>query len=269
LHRHALAEIARFIDVAAKLDSKMIGKKLKWNNRQDRHYAIVRLWQGDNFIGNVPQLLRAVPAGECNDGALTSFDLLHVIHVFRENRIVRHDKDRWKIRTHQRDDAVLELGARMAFGEQISDLLHLESAFECDWKIELAAKEKHAVHIGVFPGNGFNLIAQFQGNLDLRGQRFQRLDDPASFRGGKISHPAEEQTNERENDQLRSKGLRGRDSDLRSGVHINATVAFARNRARDVVANSQGAHTFAPAFTQSAECIRSFAALADGEHQSL
>ena len=115
----------------------------------------------------------------------------------------------------------------------------------------------------------FNLIAQFQNGLDLLGQSFQRFDDPASFRGGKISHPSEKQTHERENDQLRSKRFRGRDPDLRSGVHINATVAFARDRARDIVADSQCAKTFAPAFTQCAERVRSFAALADGEHERL
>src|SRR6266496_1360098 len=99
-HRQTLGEIARFIDVAAKLDRKMVGKKLKRDDRQDRHYAIERFWQGNNFVGNVFELLRAVPAGERNDRTLTSFDLLDVIHVFREDRIVGHDKDRGKIRTN-------------------------------------------------------------------------------------------------------------------------------------------------------------------------
>ena len=50
-------------------------------------------------------------------------------------------------------------------------------------------------------------------------------------------------------------------------MHVNATVAFTRDCARNVVANSQCAKTFAPAFAQRAEGVRGFAALADGEHQ--
>ena len=68
---------------------------------------------------------------------------------------------------------------------------------------------------------------------------------------------------------LRRERFRGRDADLRPGVHVNAPVAFARDCARDVIANSQCAKTFAPAFTQRAERIRGFAALADGENQRL
>src|SRR5437773_9434296 len=52
-------------------------------------------------------------------------------------------------------------------------------------------------------------------------------------------------------------------------MHVNSAVTFARNRARDVVANSEGAKAFAPAFTQCTERVGSFAALADGEHQRL
>ena len=52
-------------------------------------------------------------------------------------------------------------------------------------------------------------------------------------------------------------------------MHVNPAVALARNRARDVVANSQGAKTFAPAFAQCTERVRGLAALADGEYQRL
>src|SRR6266702_90634 len=269
LHRHALGKVARFIDVTAKLDGKMIGEKLKRNDREYWHDAIRRVWQGDNFVGDVFELLRAISAGECNNGAFTSLDLLDVIQIFREDRIVGHDKNRGKIRAHQRDNAVLELGARVTFGEKIGDLLHFQGPFERNRKIELSPKKKHAVHIGVFFSNCFNLIAQFQNFLGLLGQCFQCFNDPASLGRGKISHPAEKETDESENDKLRSKGFRGRDADLWTGMHVNATVTLARDRARDVVTNSQRPKTFAPAFTKCSERIRSFAALADGKNQSL
>ena len=68
---------------------------------------------------------------------------------------------------------------------------------------------------------------------------------------------------------LRRERFRCRHADLRSGVHVNSAVALARDRAGDVVANSQCAKAFAPAFTQRAERVRCFAALADGEDQRL
>ena len=52
-------------------------------------------------------------------------------------------KTRRKIRADQRDDAVLELGAGMAFGEEVGDLFHLQRAFQRDGKIELPAEEQH------------------------------------------------------------------------------------------------------------------------------
>ena len=43
---------------------------------------------------------------------------------------------------HQRDDAVFQFRARMAFGEKIGDLFHLQRAFQRDRKIKLAAEEQ-------------------------------------------------------------------------------------------------------------------------------
>src|SRR5438552_18929526 len=52
-------------------------------------------------------------------------------------------------------------------------------------------------------------------------------------------------------------------------MHVNAAVAFTRDGAGDVVANSKGAKAFAPALAQCAERIRSFATLANSEDQRL
>src|SRR5215831_19714871 len=52
-------------------------------------------------------------------------------------------------------------------------------------------------------------------------------------------------------------------------MHVNAAVAFARDGACDVVANSKRAKTFSSALAQCAERVGSFAALANCEHQRL
>ncbi len=214
-------------------------------------------------------MLRTVSAGHGNDGSLAGFHLLDVVQVFRKNRIIRRDKHRGQIGTDQRDDAMLELSAGMPFGKKVGDLLHFERAFERDGEVELPAEEKHAVCIDIFFGNCLNLIAQFQNRFDLAGQRFERFNHAASISRGKISHPSKEQSEERQNGKLRRKRFRSCDADLRPGVHVNSPIAFASDCARDVVTNSQCAKTFAPAFTQRAERIRGFAALADGENQRL
>src|SRR5437588_13070193 len=71
LHRHALGKLARFIDVTAKLDGKMIGEKLKRNDREYWHDAIRRGRQGGDFDGGVVELLRAISPGEYNQRAIT------------------------------------------------------------------------------------------------------------------------------------------------------------------------------------------------------
>src|SRR5438132_533555 len=157
----------------------------------------------------------------------------------------------------------------MPFSKEVCDLLHLESTFERDGKVELASKEQKAIGIGIFFGNCLDLIVEIQNRLDLFWQRFQCFDHTASFSRGKIAHPSEEQREQRENNKLRRKRFGSRHTDLRSRVHINASVALSRDRARDVVTNPQGAKTFAPAFAQCTERVRSFAALADGKNQRL
>ena len=97
---------------------------------------------------------------------------------------------------------MLELGARMALGEEIGDLFHFQRAFERDWEIKLASEEKHPVHIGIFFCNRLDLIAQLEHFLDLFWQCFERGNDPASFRSGKVAHPTKEQADESENDEL-------------------------------------------------------------------
>src|SRR5438067_974634 len=247
----------------------MIGEQLKRNHGEYRHHAIGCFREGDNFVGNIFKLAHTVAAGQRNDRTLTSFDLLDVIEVLREDSIVWGDKNRGQIGTNQRNNAVLELGAGMAFGEQVCDLLHFERAFQRDGKIELPAKKKHPANIEIFLCDRFNPIAQLQDDLDLLGQCFERFNDPASLSGGKISHSTEEQTDQRKDDNLRGEGFRRCDADLRTGVHVNAAVALPCNCAGDVIANPQRAKAFAAAFTERTESVSSLAALADCENQCL
>ena len=50
LYRHALGEIARFVDVAAECDSEMIRQKLEWDDGENRHHVIRRFGQQDDLV---------------------------------------------------------------------------------------------------------------------------------------------------------------------------------------------------------------------------
>src|SRR5215467_8267020 len=164
---------------------------------------------------------------------------------------------------------MLELGAGVPLSKQICNLLHFEGTFERDWKVELATEEKQSGNIGIFFSDLLDLIAQFQNRLDLRGQRFQCLNDPAPFGGGKGAHTSEEEANERKYDNLRRERFRRCDADLRASMHVNASVVLPRDCARNVVADSKSSEAFTSAFAERAERVRGFAALADSENQRL
>src|SRR5882757_2088616 len=153
----------------------------------------------------------------------------------------------------------------MAFGEKIRNLLHLERAFESNREIELPAKKQETVRIHIPARDFLDLIIQLQDRFNLFGQRLQRFDHARALRRREISHAPEEQSEKREDRELRRKRLRGRHTNLRPRMHVNAAVAFTRDRTRNVVANAKGAETFAPALAQCAERVCSFAALANGE----
>src|ERR1700730_17291584 len=117
----------------------------------------------------------------------------------------------------QRDNFVrdsFELLRSLATGERDDgafarfDLLDVVQVFrkdgviERDWKIKWAPEEKHPVHTGIFFCNRFDLIAQLENILDLFWQCFERGNDPASFRSGKVAHPTKEQADKSENDEL-------------------------------------------------------------------
>ena len=130
--RHAFREVARLVHVAAELDGEMVGEKLQRDDGQHRHHDIVRVGHGDDVVGDALQLRGAALGRDRDDRAFARADLLDVVQVLGKDGVIRRDEDRWQLRPDERDDAVLQLGARMALGEEIGDLFHLERRFERD-----------------------------------------------------------------------------------------------------------------------------------------
>jgi hypothetical protein len=80
-HGHAFSEVARFVDIAAKLDREMISEKLERDDSQDRHYVLGRFRQHDDVIGDFPKVLCTLAAGHRDDGPLTGFHLFDVVQI--------------------------------------------------------------------------------------------------------------------------------------------------------------------------------------------
>src|SRR5262245_664770 len=95
-----------------------------------------------------------------NDRTLASFHLLDVVQVLGKYGVVGCNEHRGQVWTDQRNDSVFQLRARVSFGKEIRDFLHLERPFERDREIKLPTKEKHAAGIDIFSGNCLNLVAE-------------------------------------------------------------------------------------------------------------
>src|SRR5438067_217401 len=101
----------------------MVGEELKGNDSEDGADEIWNFGDGNDVVGDAFELLRAIAGSDGNDGTFAGADLLDVVHVLREDGVVGRDEHRREIGADEGDDAVLELGARVAFGEKIGDLL--------------------------------------------------------------------------------------------------------------------------------------------------
>lgn len=122
LHRNALRQVARLVDVAAELDGEMVGEELQGNHGQDGADVIGDGWDGDDVVGDLGEVIGAFAGGNGNDGAFPGANLLDVVQVLGKNGVVRGDEDGREIRPDEGDDAVLQLGARVAFGKKVGDL---------------------------------------------------------------------------------------------------------------------------------------------------
>ena len=105
----------------------MIGEQLQRDDVQDGADVIRHGGKRDDVVGDVREAVGATAGGDGDDRAFARADLLDVVQVFRKDCVIRRDKDRWQIRPDERNDAVLELGARMAFGEKVGDLFQLSA----------------------------------------------------------------------------------------------------------------------------------------------
>ena len=84
-------------------------------------------------------------------------------------------KTEGRLRFHERNDAVLQLRARVALRVEVGDFLHLERGLERDRKIELPAEEEHPRRAGIFFRDLLDLVAHFQDLLDLFRQSLRAL----------------------------------------------------------------------------------------------
>jgi hypothetical protein len=106
LNGDALGEITGLVHVAAELDGEMVGEELEGDHGQDRADEIRDFRNGDDVVGDAFQLFGTIAGGDGDDRAFAGADLLDVVHVLREDGVVRCDEDRREVRPDEGDDAV-------------------------------------------------------------------------------------------------------------------------------------------------------------------
>ena len=111
------------------------------------------------------------------------------------------------------------------------------------------------------------LIVQLERPGHLVGKFLDLRNDIQPFGVREVMDAAKEQREERDDGQLRGERLGRRHADLRSGVHVNPSVALARDCAGDIVADAQRAMALALALAQSSQSVGGLPALADDEHE--
>ena len=162
---------------------------------------------------------------------------------------------------------MLKLRAGIARGGDVTDFFQLERAFQSNRIVRLAPHEEEVVRLGVFFGDGGDLRFQLERAGHEVGQFFHLSNHIPSFAVREMTNAAQEETEERENGQLRCEGLRRGNPDLRSRVHVDAAIAFAGDRAGDIVANAKRAVPFSLALAQGGKRVGSFPALADDKSE--
>ena len=79
---------------------------------------------------------------------------------------------------------MLEFRARIPRSGNVADLLELQSAFQGDRILSLAAHEEEALRVGVFFGNGGDLRVELEGSRYEIRQFLHRGDDFESIAVG-------------------------------------------------------------------------------------
>ena len=82
---NALREIARFIHVAAELDSEMIREQLQGDDGQDWHDVIGHSGERDDVVCDLRETVGAIAGGNRDHGTFARADLLDVVQVFRKD----------------------------------------------------------------------------------------------------------------------------------------------------------------------------------------
>src|SRR6266540_6320399 len=107
-HRHALRQIAGFIDVAAARHGGVVGDELERDDAQQRLERLVRV--GDvNDVVAVAADVRVAFGGDDDDPAAAGADLFDVADDFFVLNAARGDEDDRHAVINERDRAVLHL----------------------------------------------------------------------------------------------------------------------------------------------------------------
>ena len=179
LHRHALGQVPRLVDVAAAGHGDVIGQQLQRDHRDDRLQELLDGRESRSRRRPGRPTSRVALADDGDHRAAAGLDLLQVRHHLVVHLPVRHEEHAGRVLVDQGDRAVLHLGGRIALGVDVADFLELQRAFQGRGEVELPAEVEEVVALGV-------LLRDLAGRASLHssawrtlsGSSCSSLDDP-------------------------------------------------------------------------------------------
>ncbi len=266
--RHALRKIAGLVDIATEFHRYVVGQQLQWNDAENRRQIVRSVGYQNHIVADFFQGGVALRSNR-DDRTFAGFDLLDVADVFLEDGILGSNEQRGCLLGDECDHTMLKFGTGIARGGDVADFLQLQRPLESNRIVRLAAHKEEVVRLSVFFGDSDDLRLQLKRARHKVGQFFHLSDHIASLTVREMANAAQKKTKERENRQLRGKGLRCGDADLRSRVHVDAAIAFTGDRAGDIIADAKRAMPFALALTQGGKSVGRLPALADDKSKSV
>jgi len=191
-----------------------------------------------DIIGNIGNL--GIPLNRHgNQLSVTRLDLFHIGNNLVTEGIIGNEKKTRRGIVYQGNGTMLNLGGTVAFSMNIGNLLELEGPLHSHRIVQPATEKEKIIVDMIFLRQSLDLVSLIKNPLNMIRELFQRLNNPQTVLNRKMPHTGQTESENIENRQLGSEGLRGGHGYFRTGMQIDTAVRFPGNGRTDNVAETE------------------------------
>ncbi len=254
----------------------MIGKKLQWDDFQERRENFWRGRQLDDVVGSFAGEM-ILFSGDGDDDAVAGFHFFDIGDAFfvardgfRVGVVAGCQNDYWKIFVDKSIGAVFHLAGGVAFRVNVGNFLELEGAFESDGIVDAAAEVEKIGVAEKLTGEVFVEAGLFglENGFHFVGDASELLHKFDGGGGSQFSADlAKIRSKQQQSGELRGERFCGGHADFRAGVRDDRASGFAGDHRAHYVADGERRGAFDFRFTLRGKRVRCFAGLADANGQ--